>query len=331
MLITSVFLGSLLLSAVLTRVVRVYSLKRGIIDRPSERGLHDAPVARGGGAAIVISVSVLLLALMLAGALDPGLFIPWTACGVGFGLLGWVDDHIDLSAAVRLVCQLALAVAFCLVVLRGATLELVPALAVVGAAVAMVWVVNLYNFMDGADGFAACEALVVAGAGAAVVGLAGGGGVSLIAVLIAGSSAGFLYWNWSPARIFMGDVGSYFLGFQFGALVLHGATTRSGAWVWLILLAPFITDASLTLVRRIIKREQWWRPHRTHVYQRLILGGWGHARVCVALLAITIIVLVPAALVAARYPPLGLSATVTIYGLAVMIWLRIDRKIPQPG
>lgn len=331
MLVGSIVLCCVLLSAVSTHWVRAYALKRDMLDRPSARGLHEAAVARGGGAAILAVVSAGLIALIAAGSLAPRLGLPWIACGLGFGLLGWVDDRFDLSAAIRFIWQLLIAVVFCLTLPGVGPLDPVGLLSVTCGVVAMVWMVNLYNFMDGADGLAALEAVVVAGAGAAIVGTAGGADVAPIAALVAGGSAGFLYWNWSPARIFMGDVGSYFLGFQFGALLLHGAITGtgSGASVWLILLAPFVTDASLTLIRRLVGRERWWQPHRTHAYQRLILTGWSPTRVCVALLAITILLLVPAAAVAARYPPLGLSVTAMIYLLAAIIWTAIDRKTRQ--
>jgi UDP-N-acetylmuramyl pentapeptide phosphotransferase/UDP-N-acetylglucosamine-1-phosphate transferase len=127
----------------------------------------------------------------------------------------------------------------------------------------------------------------------------------------------------------MGDVGSYFLGFQFAALILQGATNGSGAPVWLILLAPFITDATLTLLRRIVTREKWWEAHRTHLYQRLIMNGWSHARVCFALLAITAVILAPAAVVAVRIPSFAPGATVAVYLLTAIIWVAVTLRIRQ--
>ena len=329
MLAGSIVLSCLIVSALLTGLVRGYALKRGVVDRPTARGLHEVPVARGGGAAILAAVSACLIALMAVGAVAPRLGAPWVACGLGFGLLGWVDDHIDLSAAVRFVCQLTLAITFCLTLPSVVPIDPVGLMLVALGAIVMVWMVNLYNFMDGADGFAALEAVVVAGVGAVILSMAGAEQEMRIAALVAGGSAGFLFWNWSPARIFMGDVGSYFLGFQFGALILYGAIAGTGAWIWLILLAPFITDASLTLIRRMVKREQWWQAHRTHLYQRLIVSGWSHARVCVALLVITIVPLAPAAVIVVCYPAMGLSTTATIYVLAAIIWTAINSKTNQ--
>ncbi|HJP36080.1 MAG TPA: glycosyltransferase family 4 protein, partial [Gammaproteobacteria bacterium] len=327
MLAASIFVATLVLSASLTGLVRRYALDRNLVDRPSARGLHATPVARGGGAAILVVVSACLVALTTGGWLEPRLGVSWTVCGLGFGLLGWVDDHVDLSAAVRFLCQLALAVLFCVTLRTASPLPFQDLLLVVSGSVAMVWMVNLFNFMDGSDGFAALEALLVAGGGAAIVSIGGTADTAPIALLVAGASAGFLWWNWQPARIFMGDVGSYFLGFQFAALILQGATNGSGAPVWLILLAPFITDATLTLLRRIVTREKWWEAHRTHLYQRLIMNGWSHARVCFALLAITAVILAPAAVVAVRIPSFAPGATVAVYLLTAIIWVAVTLRI----
>ena len=116
-------------------------------------------------------------------------------------------------------------------------------IALLAAVVSIVWMVNLYNFMDGSDGLAGLEAVLVAASGAAVAGSSSGPGVGAIAVVVAASSAGFLVWNWAPARIFLGDVGSYFLGFQFAAFAVVAALHGRAVWIWLILLAPFVTDA----------------------------------------------------------------------------------------
>lgn len=323
--------GALLSSAAMTGLVRRYALKRQVVDRPSDRGLHDRNVPRGGGAAIVMVVSAALALLAHYGVIDTRLGLLWLVCGLGFGLLGWIDDHLDLRAVFRFACQVALATVFCVPVLTSAarftlgSLEVDAWLLVPIGVVAMTWGVNLYNFMDGSDGFAATESILVAVAGAAIVWTTTPD-AALIAILVASATAGFLVWNWQPARIFMGDVGSYFLGFQFAALTLHGALSTTGAWIWLILLAPFVTDSSLTLLRRMLNAEKWWRAHRTHAYQRLILSGWTHARVCLALAAMTILVLMPIAVAAAHYPSWALGATVAAYLLTVIIWVAIINK-----
>ena len=131
---------------------------------------------------------------------------------------------------------------------------------------------------------------------------------------------GFLLWNWHPARLFMGNVGSYFLGFQFAALLLLTVEQGHGVFVWAILLAPFITDATLTLGRRILSNESWWQAHSTHLYQLCIHSGRSHAAVAYALAAFSILVLWPLAYVAAEYPAHRWITLIATYGFACIIW-----------
>lgn len=333
MLIAAIILSTLLITAVLTGQVRRYALKRKVVDLPNARGLHTDALPRGGGAAILVVVSLCLIVLQGNGLIDPRMALIWVACGFGFGLLGWVDDHIDLSVLTRLILQLFLAAGFCVAVFiqPGAVSPwwMEPRLffGPLIVSVAIAWLVNLYNFMDGADGFAASEAVVVASAGAVIAGVYGATETMLLAFAIAGASAGFLVWNWQPARIFLGDVGSYFLGFQFCALIVHDIYFGAGPWMWLILLVPFIIDASLTLLIRIFTRERWWQAHRSHIYQLLILQGRSHATVSVGLVIGTLVILFPVAWIAAAQPATAPILTATIYALAAIIWLVLRKKL----
>jgi len=144
----------------------------------------------------------------------------------------------------------------------------------------IVWSINLYNFMDGIDGIAASEAVVVCGAGALLASLTGATSVSMASALIAAAAAGFLVWNWPAAKIFMGDVGSGLLGFCIAVAAI--ASENSGGpslLVWLVLGAVFFFDATVTLVRRVLRREKWFEAHRRHAYQRAVQAGWSHATV----------------------------------------------------
>jgi Fuc2NAc and GlcNAc transferase len=148
------------------------------------------------------------------------------------------------------------------------------------AGIGVVWAINLYNFMDGIDGLAAIEAITAAGAAAVLLAAGGHIGLALAAGLVAASALGFLPWNWPPARIFMGDVGSGLLGYLFGALALagHNAGALSVAG-WLALLGVFVFDATATLLRRLVAGERVSTAHRLHAYQRLVQSGWPHRRV----------------------------------------------------
>ncbi|HCU88531.1 MAG TPA: glycosyl transferase family 4 [Gammaproteobacteria bacterium] len=327
-----VFFATMLGAAILTRHVRRYALERNLVDLPNARGLHEKMLPRGGGAAIVIVVSLCLIVLQRNALIDERLAVLWVGCGVGFGLLGWVDDHIDISSLIRFISQLVLASGFCIAVFMQSSAETLwwaeawRLLGTVFVSVAIVWFVNLYNFMDGADGFAGSEAVVVASAGAFISGAFGQIDTMLLSLAIAGATAGFLIWNWEPARIFLGDVGSYFLGFQFCALTIYDLYFGAAPWKWLILLSPFITDATLTLLRRMFKRERWWQAHRSHIYQLLILHGRSHAKVSVSLAVGTLLVLFPIAWISVEQPVLAPQLAGVTYVLTGIIWFLLRKK-----
>jgi len=323
-------------AALLTGIVRTYSLKYRIVDAPSDRGLHAGTVPRGGGAAIAVVVSGALVVLMMHHRIPFALGVPFVVGGICFAALGWLDDHLDLSMSLRLCVQLLLSALLVGALARSGlpahSLQWTPGVyvSIIIAAVLMAWMVNLFNFMDGADGIATTEAIVVAVIGGAIVGIDADTPVGFIATAIAGGSAGFLAWNWAPAKIFMGDVGSYFLGFYFAGLLVHAAWSGSGAWIWLILLAPFVTDSTMTLLRRVLRRERWWQAHRSHVYQRLILNGWGHARVSINLAVLTFALLAPAAVAASRFPLVAPTITITIYAITVIMWFALLKATNRP-
>jgi Fuc2NAc and GlcNAc transferase len=194
----------------------------------------------------------------------------------------------------------------------------------------IVWLVNLYNFMDGIDGIAGGEALTT-GAFGGVPLLAGGhGGLAAAAFLVAAASAGFLAWNWHPARIFMGDVGSGLLGYLFAVLAV--ASERAGAvplLAWMVLLGVFVVDATITLFRRMLRGEKWYDSHRTHAYQRAVQAGASHARVSGAVLAINAVLAALAAwgCLAPRLLP---AAVVLALLFLVGLYLGVERVRPFP-
>ena len=317
---------SLLAGLLLTGLVRRYALAGAVLDLPNARSLHSAPVPRGGGLALIPPVLVVALGevLLRGEGLRPTLIF---ASGAGLlALLGWSDDQRPLSARARFAVQF-LILGLCLYALwwtaaspfGSGCLLLLPV---------MVWFVNLYNFMDGSDGHAGVQALA-GGLGIAMLAtLEGMPGIAVTGMAIAGASLGFLYWNWSPARIFMGDVGSYFLGGAFALLILRAGLAGSTPWPWLLLFVPFITDATCTLLWRMAHGVRWWEAHREHAYQRLILGGWSHRRVAGWCLAINLC-LWPLVWWAWQQPAAGLPLTLGVYAVAVLIWWRV-RRLPQP-
>jgi Fuc2NAc and GlcNAc transferase len=209
------------------------------------------------------------------------------------------------------------------------TIPLGPAGALLSV-LGIVWAINLYNFMDGIDGIAAAEAIVASLAGAGLLLWQGQGDLASISLIVAGASAGFLVWNWEPARIFMGDVGSGFLGFVFGTLAL--ASERRGAMpalVWILLLGLFFGDATVTLLRRMLRGERWFEAHSNHAYQRLVRAGLRH-RTVTGLIAGLTLVLAGLGVITIRWPLLLPAALLTGSGLVgTYLWL-VERRMPMP-
>ena len=269
----------------LTGLVRRWVLRRAILDHPNERSSHTRPTPRGAGIALAFVVLVWLVAAGFAGTL------PWsTVIGVAGGGaivagVGLLDDVRSLSVRWRLAFHF-LAAIWTVAWLGGmpalsmgqssATLGMAgAALAVIG----VVWATNLFNFMDGIDGIAGVEALSIGAIGGLLLVSVSSPGLAQLSFVIAGASLGFLFWNWAPAKIFLGDIGSGFIGFVIAAMAV--ASENAGAvplLVWVILSAVFIVDATLTVGRRL-RSGHWREAHRNHAYQRAVQSGWSHAAV----------------------------------------------------
>ena len=273
-------------SFLVTWLTRRYALRRDLLDIPNERSSHSVPTPRGGGVAIVVTVLGGMLLFWTV-----GLVAGRDLAGIGLGgllvaVVGFVDDHRDLTPHVRASVH-AVAALWALVWV-GAPTSVDLGLAVVPlgwagpglALIGIVWLTNLYNFMDGIDGLAASEAVLAGSIGGALLLLTESTSLAFVALLVAAAALGFFVWNRPPAKIFMGDVGSGFLGFVFGVLSISGPG-RDGVPIlaWILILGVFFGDATITLARRAMAGERWHRPHRDHAYQRMAQAGWSHGRV----------------------------------------------------
>lgn len=279
----------------LTGALRRYALRAQMIDVPGARSSHVEPTPRGGGLSICLCVLLAAVVLAALGVLDVRLAAAVLAGGGIVTATGWFEDRRGLPAHWRGLLYLA-AAGIAVAVLGGAGsgsgMEPFWSVAVNAAAVlGVAWMTNLYNFMDGTDGFAGAECLSV-GAWAAVLLLAAGdAGPAWLSAVAAAAAAGFLFWNWSPARIFMGDVGSQFVGFVFAALaVLMARDDPSGSLVLIVplLLFHFVFDTAFTAFRRWRNGENVTVAHRSHLYQRLTHSGFGHGRASLALCAMAV-------------------------------------------
>ena len=278
--------AAMVLSAIATGIVRRHAIHHAMFDVPNRRSSHTVPTPRGGGAAIV---GVVALSIVLAtgfNTLPMKIGFAMSGGGMIIAVIGWIDDRHDVRAAWRAVTHLCAASWAVYWIGDVGPLSLdgfatLPVLLVRALWVlAIAWATNLYNFMDGIDGIAAVETIVAGCVGAAVLLLGNAFGLAIVSATLGGAAAGFLVWNRMPARVFMGDVGSGFLGFIFAVIAL--ASSRGGkvsAIVWVLLLLAFITDASVTLLRRALRGEPWTSAHRLHAYQRLVQSGLSHAQV----------------------------------------------------
>jgi UDP-GlcNAc:undecaprenyl-phosphate GlcNAc-1-phosphate transferase len=275
-----------MISAAIVAVLLRTRWTRALADHPNERSLHARPVARVGG------LGILAGALPVAAAYAPFSLRVALGCALAIAVVSLLDDIRSLPVEVRLPAHFAAAT---LAVLAIGASEFDAAHWALAAAIAcilaLVWMTDLFNFMDGADGLAGAMAAIGFAAFALGAFQAGREAFALAAAALASASVGFLAHNLPPARAFMGDAGSIPLGFLAGAFGLHGVL--AAAWPWwfpLLVFSPFIVDATATILRRLLRGERIWKAHRTHGYQRLVLAGWSHRRLlawaCVLMLAV---------------------------------------------
>jgi Fuc2NAc and GlcNAc transferase len=306
---------------------------RGVLDTPNHRSLHQRPTPRGGG----VVIAAVVLASLLPAVAWAGLPVAHAALllGVvgGSSLLGWLDDRHGLPARLRLGVQCLLAIgAIGWLLMQGeagqGSAGLPLWLFVPVAFGTFVWLTNLYNFMDGADGLAGTQGVAAALPAAVLLAAVGAFGLAVFAAALAAGSLGFLRANWPPARIFMGDVGSYCFGSAFASLaVLASLSTPLSPWAWALLLAPFIVDATLTLASRVLRGHSPTTAHREHLYQRLLLAGFPIRRLLAAFIALEVLVLWPCAAAVG----LGLADEALAVGVLLLLaagWFALRRGRP---
>ena len=292
--------GVLLLSFVLTGALRQLAIRRQLLDIPNHRSSHSVPTPRGGGLAIVLSFILALFVLYSLEGINSVELIALVVSGAVIALIGFFDDLGHIAARWRLLGHFGAAISG--LYFLGGMPELVIAgfvfetgiLTGVLATLYLVWMLNLYNFMDGIDGIASVEAVTVCVGAAVLYSLSGNIPSALPVLLLAGCSVGFLIWNFPPAKIFMGDAGSGFLGITLGILsVQAGWYDPVLFWGWLILLGVFIVDATITLLRRLSRGEKVYEAHRSHAYQFASRHYASHKVVTIGVAVINVLWLLP--------------------------------------
>ena len=301
-------------SIVLCGVYLRLALHWKIMATPNPRSSHKTPTPHGGGAPMMLAFA---LGVLVAGPIYAPWATPYVALALvamGLALLGIVDDIRALSARLRFALYglACVATAAYLLPLGGGFLANGLLLAVVG--LAMLWMVNLYNFMDGIDGIAAIQCVLACAGAAFLSWQKGGQDYALFCLLLGASQLGFLVWNWPPARLFMGDAGSIPTGFLLAGLALVGVVhDHLVPASWLILLAVFITDASWTLLWRMLSGQAFTQAHRLHAYQRLARRWDSHLRVDILVVIIFSGWLLPLAWIAKIYPDYGFLLVILAY------------------
>ena len=286
-------------------------VKWAMVDIPNRRSLHYTPTPKGGGVVFAIILSVTLFVLSLFRPEQLSLFLVVAIAVTPISYLGWLDDRYDISPSVRLTVQFVIASIIIYLVgpfnviqpeFMAIEIELVL---VVMSLLWLVWMINLFNFMDGIDGIVTGQTIIAAVTLNFWFIYYGDIEFGFIYLIVISTGLGFLVWNWSPARIFLGDVGSTSLGMFFGLCAMVGVNQYHipmGAFV--LLFGVFMGDATFTLLRRLLKGENLTQAHRSHLYQRLVEMGYSHGQVSAGVLIVCLFMAVMATMVAVELSPL---------------------------
>lgn len=322
------FVSVFLISAGIDWVLIRHANGLGLIDIPNDRSSHVRPTPRGGGIAVVLAFFLGMGGVAWGGGLSMQVVMALLGGGLSVALIGFWDDRLRLAARWRILAHF-LAAIWVLTWVGGFPPQSLGwesqkivwfsnGLALIG----LVWLVNLYNFMDGIDGIAGMEAIFVAAVASFFCVLSGDYPLATLTGIVAASVAGFQIWNLPPARIFLGDVGSGFLGLILGALAVISISNGSTQfWSWVILLGVFVADTLVTLIRRVVRGERWYEAHCSHAYQHLARRVKSHGKVTVAVGLINLFWLLPLAYAAWRWP--NFAVPFTVVALIPLIFLAI--------
>ena len=282
--------GAFIISIIVNKILLVILNKKGLLDIPNERSSHVRPTPRGGGLGIVLG-TVICAAIYAYFTADIKILLIVLLSSV-IGTVGWIDDlkkglSAGLRFAIQFICSLIVIWVFNPIDILPLPAPLNIHLQYFGIVISFIWIIgitNIFNFLDGIDGFAGAQGFI---AGLMLAILSWGTEMSFIAIFISLSCAGFLIFNWHPAKIFMGDVGSSFLGFLFATMPFYLKDTDTSPirtemfFATTIAIWFFLLDGTFTIFRRLFKKEKIWQAHRSHLYQRLVISGMSHSEVVI--------------------------------------------------
>lgn len=316
---------TLVLTAVLVGWLRPRLLSWKMLDLPDQRRQHAQPTPRGAGLAMTLVLALMLVMLSLVESFPVASMGAVWLLVVGVGMLGGFEDHRGLSVTLRLLAQFFLA----LVSLALMGLALTDAVTWL-LCLALVWSMNLHNFMDGSDGLTGLQGVWV-GVGLALwYSVQGDHWPASVGVLLAGACGGLLLWNWPPAKVFMGDSGSLMIGAVVGWLLIWGYVNETLPW-WLAALSVsvFVVDTTATLLLRLSRGARWYTAHHDHAYQRLIAMGASHGQVLAGFLVLKVGLLVPVILGIWAQQLDALLAVGGVYALLAVAWAGVQYQAQQ--
>jgi UDP-N-acetylmuramyl pentapeptide phosphotransferase/UDP-N-acetylglucosamine-1-phosphate transferase len=308
------------------RAAIAYAHRRGMFDQPGQRRSHKLPTPRGGGIGIIVAVVPTVAACLLY--LQPSwalhVVITLLIATVLVALIGWWDDHRSLPVLPRFGVQvLAVAMFAIMLLIHGPGWFWLPLLVLAGA-----WSINLHNFMDGIDGLLAQQGIFVACGLAVLAWCVGQTALAGASSCVAAACLGFWCYNRSPARIFMGDVGSGSVGLLLFALsAMLWRVNGLLLWPALILSSAFVSDATLTLLNRMLRGRRWYTAHREHLYQWIVRRGRTHAVGAAWYVGWNLLVAAPLAALAFKRPGMGLVACIVTYTISAIVWLVAKRRL----
>jgi UDP-N-acetylmuramyl pentapeptide phosphotransferase/UDP-N-acetylglucosamine-1-phosphate transferase len=313
-------------SFVFTWLIKKISLKTNVLDMPNERSAHSVPTPSGGGLAIIIVWYIAVFILFSRKVISLPLFSA-LLCGIPIALIGMVDDIRKISPYLRLLIHALFASLAVYYLGRISNIDLgfivlkKSLLLDVVAVMGVVWFINLFNFLDGIDGYLGAEIIFICIAAYILFGLN-------LPLVLAAATAGFLLMNWQPARIFLGDAGSTFLGFTIGIFTIYYQNTNQASLIiWLMLTSVFWVDATVTLFRRIFNKEKISVAHNKHAYQRIVQSGFSHQKTVLSAMVINCLIFI-LILMASRYPNLILPCFLINLAFLYYILNLIESRFP---
>lgn len=324
----SIFVSIFFTSIFLTRKLIYFATDRNILDHPGSRSLHEIPTPRGGGISIVISVLIALISLWIGDYINNREIIAFMTSGILVFATGLLDDIKTLPTLAKGISYFAAAVLGVFMLNSAVPAESnIDLIHILLFSIVITWLINLYNFMDGSDGLAGLHAVLVSISICIIAYLSGMSFLFYLMIIIAASTSGFLYYNFPPAKIFMGDAGSCFIGLIYGLSAfycyVHNLVSIE---TWLILLSIFVCDTSLTLLMRFFMGKKWYEAHREHAYQKVILMMNSHKVILFFLMAIYVLLILPVLVLSYYFQPYSWLFVMACYGMLTAMWILVQIK-----